>query len=137
MMQSLVPATTAAIAATAAVVTTTATVAATETTAAARRTLFTRTCLVYADVTTTNIFAVEGIDSSVRFIVVRHFYKAEAFATVRHLVGYNLARRYFAVRFKELLEVCFRCTPAEVTNVQIHKKNFKNHPCSKLLTGHR
>lgn len=60
-------------------VATTATEAATAT--AATTVVFAGTCFIYGDATTTVLLAIQGSDSSLCFLVVRHFNKTETLGT--------------------------------------------------------
>lgn len=116
-MQSLIPVAIAIATAVAAV--STATIAAT------RGTLFAGPGLVHANGSAVNVLTIQCVDGLVSLIVIRHFNKSEAFAAVGHFVLYNFAGRNLTVGFKELLKIAFGKTPAQVTNVQVHKKEKK------------
>lgn len=99
---------------------TASTAAATETTAPAATTLGALASLVHLERTTTNVMAIECVDSGLSLIVIIHRHKGKALGLSGVVVDNNLGFGHLAVSCEQLIDALVVHRVGQVAHVDFH-----------------
>ena len=86
----------------------------------ATRTVFTRLCLVHAEITSAVVLVVESLNCIQRLFTIRHFHEAEAPGLTGHLVQDDARRRHDSVRLELSTQLPIRNAVRKITDEYVH-----------------